>query len=201
MKLRRGAVAAVAAALLLSVSVAQAGTVSVSVVDKETDAPLAKALVVVVSGDAVVAVGQTRDDGAWRATVNATAKISVIATKKLYVTESKTISYDGQGNPRLVFALRRHASDYAERLGRIVGFVRNAQGEPVDVATLVLFKRNAPIGAARPQKATGVYELQWYPPGSYTVLVAAQGYQTAKHPSQQIAAGESLWLDVTLQPK
>jgi hypothetical protein len=79
--------------------------------------------------------------------------------------------------------------------------VRNAAGEPLTNATLVLLKGPNPVGVARAQAPTGVYELDWYPPASYTVVVTAPGHNPATYQGKQIAAGESLWLDVTLQPQ
>ncbi|MFW6156488.1 MAG: carboxypeptidase-like regulatory domain-containing protein, partial [Armatimonadota bacterium] len=95
---------------------------------------------------------------------------------------------------------KQQSSDY-KRLGRIVGFVRNPQGQPVGKATLVLVRGAAPVGATQPENPTGVYELEWYPPGTYSVLGTAPGHKTSKYSGRNISAGESLWLDVTLQPK
>lgn len=197
----RGAFA-VTGAILLTGAVCAAASLTVTVVDKGSDAPLAKSVVAVVSGNTIVATGRTDEKGSWTGTVPA-GKAKVVASRKLYASvASQNIAFEADGARRVNFTLSKHASDDFKRLGRIVGFVRNAQGQPVSKATLVLLnKSGSPLGAAQPEVATGIYELEWYAPGSYTVIATAPGHKPARHTGQTISAGESLWLDITLQPK
>jgi hypothetical protein len=193
-------VAAAAGMVLLTAAVGAAASLTVTVVDGNSGTPLAKAVVAVVSGDSVLATGRTNAQGVWSATVTGdTARIT--ASKRLYAsaTSAPVALKDDAAQIRLELT-KQQSADY-KRFGRIVGFVRNAQGQSVANATLVLLKGSGPVGATQPENPTGVYELEWYPPGKYSVLGTAPGHRTSKYSGQSISAGESLWLDVTLQPR
>lgn len=191
-------VGAVATLILLSAAICAAGPLAVTVVDAGTGAALAKAVVVVVSGETVLGAGRTNADGLWSGTV-ADGRATVIATKDLHVTQTRAINT--AQTSALRFELAQHKQEDFKRLGRIVGFVRSTGGQALPNATLVLFRGETPVGATQPENATGVYELEWYPPGSYSVLATAVGHRNAKHPGQTITGGESLWLDIALQPR
>ncbi len=192
-------IAAVAGMVLLTAAVGAAASLTVTVVDAGSGAAVSKATVAVVSGDSVLAVGRTNSQGVWSGTVTGgTARVT--ASKTLYASAtSAPISLDADRQVRL--QVTKHRSADFKRFGRIVGFVRNTAGQPVGNATLVLVKGNAAVGCARPENATGVYELEWYPPGAYSVLATAPGHHTSKYSGQRISASGSLWLDVKLQPK
>jgi len=185
-------------ALTAAMSVAGGATLTVTVVDMETGAALSGAVVAVVSGEAVPAAGRTNAQGVWSGTITG-SKVRVIATKDLHVTQARAIVV-GQASA-LRFELAQHKQEDFKRLGRIVGFARSGGGAPLGNATLILLKGTAPIGVTQPENATGVYELEWYAPGTYTVLATAPNHTSKKFANQTIAAGESRWLDVTLQPK
>lgn len=187
------------AVLMLSAG-ATAGTLTVKVTDAETGANLARAVVVVSDGTSVLAAGRTSAEGTWTGSVT-TQAATIIASRDLYVTQTQALSLGAQATESVSFALRKHQPEDFNRLGRIVGFVRNAAGNPIPDATLVLIREGQPVGATQPKNPTGVYELQWYRPGAYTVLATAPAHANATHTGQTIAAGESLWLDVTLQPR
>ncbi|NLO07202.1 MAG: carboxypeptidase regulatory-like domain-containing protein [candidate division WS1 bacterium] len=195
---RKCSILTVIVVLALTAGMAHAATFSITVVDKATGGPLSKALVVVMSGESVSKTAKTSNQGTWSDTVPAGANRWVVS-KTPYFCESAAISFDAQGNASVRVEMRRHSSDDYKRLGRIVGFVRAAGGQPIPNATLVLLKGNAPVGATQPENPAGVYELQWFPPGSYTVLATAPGFKSAKYAGQSIAAGESVMLDITLQ--
>ena len=182
----------------LTVSVSAAASLTVTVVDRGTGAALSGAVVAVVSGASVPAAGRTNAQGVW--TWNgASGNVTIIATKDLHVTQARAVNAGETASLR--FELAQHKQEDFKRLGRIVGFVKSANGQPLGNATLILLKGAAPVGAAQPENATGVYELEWYAPGTYAVLATAPGHANSKFTNQTIAAGESLWLDVTLQPK
>ncbi len=185
-------------ALTATMSAAGGATLTVTVVDMETGATLSSAVVAVVSGESVLAAGRTNAQGVWTGAVSG-SKVTVIATKDSHVTQARAITVGEASSLR--FQLARHKQEDFKRLGRIVGFAKSATGQPLGNATLVLLKGAVPIGAAQPENATGVYELEWYAPGTYTVLATAPNHASQKFTKQTIAAGESLWLDVTLQPK
>ncbi len=191
----KAAMAAVIVGLTAIPSIA--GPLTVTVVAENTDAPLAKAAVAVVSSQKVVAAGKTSAQGIWNGTIP-DGKVTVLAAKDLYVTATKTVTVSGK--TALQLELSQHTQEDFQRLGRIVGFARS-NGQPLGNATLVLFKGKSPVGAAQPENSTGVYELEWYAPGTYRVLATAPGHQSAQYAGQKIAAGESLWLDVTLKKK
>ncbi len=186
-------------ALALVAVNAQAAQITVTVTDGPDGAPINKAVVAVVVGNSVVAAGITPASGVWSAQVPDAARAFVVVAKKLYAPRAKQVTLSGRVSAS--FALVKFGTEDFNRLGRIVGFVRNAAGEPVTNATLVLLKGHNPVGVARAQSPTGVYELEWYQPAGYTVVATAPGYAPATYQGNQIAAGESLWLDVTLQPR
>ena len=196
---RRVLIAIVLAALALAAADAQAAQITVTVTDGAGGAAINKAAVAVVVGNTVVGAGITPATGVWSTQVPDAAKAFVVVAKKLYAPQAKQVALSGQVSAS--FALVKFGTDDFDTRGRIVGFVRNAAGEPVTNATLVLLKGQNPVGVARAQTPTGVYELEWYPPARYTVVVTAPGHNPATYQGKQIAAGESLWLDVTLQPQ
>ena len=113
------------------------------------------------------------------------------------VTQTVTVS-DGAETEVSITLVKFTKRDYETR-GRIVGFVKDTNGKPIPKAALILLKGDDPVGVARPANATGVYELEWYAPGTYTVVVGAPGYQSRSYPDQQISAGASRRLDVVLE--
>ncbi|HCA47014.1 MAG TPA: hypothetical protein DEP45_06490, partial [Armatimonadetes bacterium] len=135
---------------------------------------------------------------AWSANV-ADGRVTVLAAKDLHVTQARAVTMSGATSVR--FDLLQHKQEDFKRLGRIVGFVRSTTGVPLANATLVLLKGSASVGVTQPENASGVYDLEWFAPGSYSVLATAPGHSARKFTGQSISAGESLWLDVTLQPK
>ncbi|MFW6437947.1 MAG: hypothetical protein ACOCZ7_02940, partial [Armatimonadota bacterium] len=153
-------VAAVAGMILFTAVVGAAASLTVTVVDSGSGKPLNKAVVAVISGDAILAMGRTNSEGAWTGTVTkATARVT--ASKSLYASAT-TAPISTGANRQVRLELKKHQSADYKRFGRIVGFVRNAAG-PVGNATLVLLKGTTPVGCAQPENATGVYELEWYP--------------------------------------
>lgn len=185
--------------LVAGLTGAQAAQVTVTVTDKDNGAQLHKAVVAVVVGSSVVAAGRTAADGTWSARVPDANKATVVVAKSLYASVARQVALSGQVTVNL--ALKRFASDDFSRVGRIVGFVRDSAGQPLPNATLVLLRGTTPVGVTQPQNATGIYELKWYPPGTYTVLATAPGHAPKTYQGQRITAGESLWLDVTLAKK
>ncbi|MGC9316505.1 MAG: carboxypeptidase regulatory-like domain-containing protein [Armatimonadota bacterium] len=185
---------------------AGAGRVSVTVNDRDDETPLAKALVVAVAKGKVAATGHTKADGTWTGEVPV-GEVTVVATRTLHIAEARTITVEAQKPAQLSFKLRKQQAEDFRELGRIVGFVRDADGKPLAKAVLVLLRRDGEkgalvaVGASQPKNATGIYELQWYPPGTYTVLVTAPDHQDRSYQGQEISAGESLWLDVTVQKR
>ncbi len=193
-------VAAALAALAFAPVGAQAAQVTVTVTDAAGGAAINKAVVAVVMGNTITAGGITLPNGTWSAHTPDAERAFVVVAKKLYAPQAKRVALSGQVS--VSFALVKFGSEDFNRLGRIVGFVRNAAGEPIPNATLVLVKEGGtPVGVARSQTPTGVYELGWYPPGRYTVVATANGHNPVTRQGQQIKAGESLWLDIELAPR
>lgn len=189
-------IAAVGALLALTLA-AQAATLQVTVTDKASGAAISKATVALVVGGNVVAAGRTDGNGAWTGpTVSADGW--VVVDKKLYAPAARQVSA-GQGP--LSVALEGLQTEQFKNLGRIVGFVKSTAGQPLSNATLVMVRDGRPVGVTQPQNASGVYELEWYPPGTYTVLATAPGFANRSYSGQQVTAGQALWLEVTLQPR
>ncbi len=186
-------------AVVASMVPAQAASLSVTVTDQSTGAQLAKAVVAVVVGNAVVAAGRTAPNGSWTCQVADAAKAYIVVGKKLYAPMARQVALSGEMAQS--FGLEKFGTEDFTHLGRIVGFVRNGEGKPVANATLVLLKGSTPVGVTQSQTPTGIYELEWYAPRTYTVRVTAPGHSTATYADQRITAGESLWLAVTLQPR
>lgn len=194
---RAGKVIAAVGALLALTLAAQAATLQVTVTDKASGAAISKATVALVVGGNVVAAGRTDGNGAWTGpTVSADGW--VVVDKKLYAPAARQVSA-GQGP--LSVALEGLQTEQFKNLGRIVGFVKSTAGQPLSNATLVMVRDGRPVGVTQPQNASGVYELEWYPPGTYTVLATAPGFANRSYSGQQVTAGQALWLEVTLQPR
>ncbi|MCD6360009.1 MAG: carboxypeptidase regulatory-like domain-containing protein [Armatimonadetes bacterium] len=184
--------------LVLSVS-AQSATVSGVVTNGPGGPGVNKALVVLVAGSNIAGAAKTGANGKYRIAGVGNGRYSLIVSASGYQSKVTTVAVSGATTAN-VDLVKRASSDY-RNLGRIVGFVKATGNKPVPNALLLLKKGNAFVGATRPENATGVYELEWYAPGNYTVVVVAPGYNTATYSGQKITAGESLWLDVVLQPQ
>ena len=128
----------------------------------------------------------------------APGKYTLIASASAYASVTRAVAVrDGAETGVAITLLKLVGSDY-KKLGRVVGFVKDADGKPVLNATLVLIKEKKAVGAARPGKA-GVYELEWYAPGEYSVMVVAPGSISALYRGQTVRAGASARLDVVLR--
>ncbi len=178
---------------------AEAGSVSGKVTDGPGGPGISKALVVLLSGNSVAAVGKTVSGGRYELDGVANGKYTIVVSARKYASKADTVTV--AGDLVLNVPLTKHTSSTFKNLGRIVGFVKATGNKPVAKALLLLKKGNAFVGAAQPQNATGVFELEWYPPGTYTVVATAPNHNTATYANQKITAGESLLLEVTLQPK
>lgn len=178
---------------------AQAATVSGLVTDGAGGPGISKALVVLVAGNSVEASGHTNAAGQYSLANVPGGRYSMIVSANGYASKVEEISVAGDTTNNVAL-VKLTKSDF-RNLGRIVGFVKAVGNKPVANALLLLKKGNSWVGATAPENVTGVYELQWYAPGSYTVLAVAPNYQSATYTNQQITAGESLRLDVVLQPK
>jgi len=186
-------------ALLSLTLCAEAGSVSGNVTDGPGGPGISKALVVLLSGSSVAAMGKTASGGRYELTGVANGKYTIVVSASSYA--SKVDSINVAGDLALNVPLTKLSKSDFKNLGRVVGFVKATGNKPVPKALLLLKKGSAFVGAAAPQNATGVFELEWYAPGTYTVVATAPGYNTATYANQNITSGESLWLDVTLQPK
>lgn len=192
---RVGRAIATVAALLVLGAAAQAATLQVTVTDKASGAAISKATVALVSGGNVVAAGRTDGNGVW---TGPAGDGWVVVDKKLYAPAARQVN-SGQG--ALSIALDGLAPEQFKSLGRIVGFVKSSAGQPLGNATLVMLRESRPVGVTQTQNASGVYELEWYAPGTYTVLGTAPGFASRSYPDQKVTAGQALWLEVILQPR
>ncbi len=188
---------AMVAALLVLTGGAQAAALSVTVSDKASGAAIAKATVALVVGGNVVGVGRTDGNGVWSGPTP-TAEGWVVVDKKLYAPAARPV---GGGQSSLSLALDALQPEQFKRLGRIVGFVKSSAGPPLGNATLLMLRDGRPVGVTQTQNASGIYELEWYPPGTYTVLGTAPGFAPRAYPGQKVTAGQALWLEVTLPPR
>ena len=126
---------------------------------------------------------------------------ALVASASRYNSVTRAVTVPDGGEAEVWLELTKLTDNDYKTRGRVVGFVKDANGDPVANVTLTLMKVNKPVGAARPVNATGVYELEWYPPGTYTVIAVAPGFKTGTYAGQRLAAGTSTRLDVVLQPK
>ena len=194
---RAGRLIAIVVAMVSLAVVVQAGTLTVTVTDRASGAALAKATVALVHESNVVAAGRTDGNGVWTGPAPV-AGAWVVAHKKLYAPVARQLTGEAAS---LSIALEGLQTEQFKNLGRIVGFVKSAAGQPLSTATLVMLREGKPVGVTQTQNASGVYELEWYPPGTYTVLGTAPGFANRPYANQQVAAGQALWLEVTLQPR
>ena len=147
----------------------------------------------------MAAVGKTASGGSYKLDGVANGKYTIVVSASSFTSkvDSITVSGDAAQNVSLT---KLSKSDF-KNLGRVVGFVKATGNKPVSKALLLLKKGKTVVGVAAPQNATGVFELEWYSPGTYTVVATAPGHNTATYSNQKITSGESLWLDVVLQSK
>jgi len=131
----------------------------------------------------------------------APGKYVLVVSAPGYRSSSSTVTVPDGGEAEAWVRLEKFRKQDYRALGRVVGFVKNAAGAPVGDCLLVLLKNKALVGTATPQKKTGVYELEWYPPGVYTVLVIAKGYKTVDYHGVELRAGKSTRLDPVLAPE
>ena len=83
------------------------------------------------------------------------------------------------------------ASPAAPGTATIVGRVLDAQGGlPVDGATVEL-DRNSNVVATMRTDANGTYRFANQPPGTYSVAIRANGYQSARGAEFAVAPGQS----------
>jgi hypothetical protein len=92
------------------------------------------------------------------------------------------------------------AADY-KRLGRVVGFVTNQAGRGINDACVWLLKDKRVVGVTYSEGPHGVYELEWYEPGMYSVACSAEGCQTEDVHHVRIGAGQSSKINFVLKPK
>jgi len=117
----------------------------------------------------------------------------------MYVSVSRAVTvHEGTCDDVWVQLVKFTRQDFAAR-GRIVGTVKDADGNPVVNAVLVLISAQGPLGSARPVNDDGIYELEWYPPGTYSVIAVAPGFKQATYKGLKVSAGAKTWLDVVLQ--
>jgi len=158
------------------------------------------ATVALISGDQITAVSvvpkgvrgcllQNIEPGDYTLAVSAPAYVSV--------TRAVTVP-DGACADVWVKLAKLTEEHFAAR-GRVVGTVKNADGNPVVNAILVLMKGDDPVGSTRPVNDDGIYELEWYPPGTYSVIAVAPGFNRATYTGLKLSAGARVWLDVVLQ--
>lgn len=84
--------------------------------------------------------------------------------------------------------------------GEVIGVVRDASGAPVADASVTV--TNTATGAARSVNTAsdGRYRVSGLVPGSYTVAVSQFGVREASGRTVRVTAGESVSLEITLDP-
>ena len=91
----------------------------------------------------------------------------------------------------LAVVLAPLAAPAAPGTAAIVGRVLDAQGGlPVDGATVELY-RNSNVVATTRTDATGTYRFVNQPPGTYSVVIRANGYQSARGAEFAVAPGRT----------
>ena len=160
------------------------------------------AAVAVVSGDDLVASGSVAK-GARGCLIKGVAPgaYNIVASASGYASASKSVTVPDGGEAEAWFELKKLAGDDYKALGRVVGFVKSAAGKPMAGATLLLLSGDTVVGTAKSMGDKGVYELEWYKPGTYTVVCMADGCKRAVFTGQKVTAGKSTRLDIELQPE
>jgi len=158
------------------------------------------AVVVLMSGGQVKAVGVVpKDKNGCLLQDIMPGRYALTVSAPFYASVTRAVTVRDDAETEITVAMSKLTDEDFQTRGRVVGFVKDANGTPVVNATLVLMKGNKPVGATRPENAGGVYELEWYAPGTYNVIVTAPGFNTAVYTGQTITAGGRTWLDVVLQ--
>jgi hypothetical protein len=87
-----------------------------------------------------------------------------------------------------VYKPKNHPA-WAEK-GRVVGLVRNCPGCEIDA----LDAEGKVVSSARVPEGGKVYELEWLAPGTYTIRVAAKGYDPLVLEGMVVKAKNDLWI-------
>ncbi len=157
------------------------------------------AVVTVVSGDDIVATAAVAKEarGCLLRDIEP-GTYTVVASASGYASATKAVTVPDGGEAEVSLKLARLGPEDYKSLGRIVGFVKDGAGKPVTGAVLLLLKGDGTVGTARSGGPQGVYELEWYAPGTYAAVVEAAGYRRAVFRAQSVSAGASTRLDVEL---
>ena len=172
------------------------------ITDFETGRPVASAQVVVTVSWELQTRNLTRENGAYQVQVFGGGVYDVAVSGEGYWSQFRrnVPVQDGQ-TLRLDWALRPVTADQVQGMGRVVGFVQDAQGRGVGNTWLVLVQLGDdgvlhPVGAAVSGNPTGLYELQWYPPGAYGVVAYAPGRpQPLTRDDVRVPAGNAVRVD------
>src|SRR5688572_19922562 len=88
-------------------------------------------------------------------------------------------------------------ADAQSNTGTIRGYLRDSEGRPVALATVVAVQANTNFQRSATSSESGFYNLPGLPPGDYNVKVTMIGFADNERPVR-VLIGQTLTLDVTL---
>ncbi|AEU37553.1 TonB-dependent receptor [Granulicella mallensis] len=100
------------------------------------------------------------------------------------------------GSAGLVYSAKAQTSGD----GAITGTVTDSTGALIPNATVTATNNATGVVTTRPTSSSGLYELSPLIVGTYTVTVAADGFENVKQQNIVINAGQAFGLNVTLHP-
>lgn len=179
------------------------------ITDFETGRPVAGAQIAVTVAWQLRTRNWSGENGAYQVQVFGAGLYDVVVSADGYGSQfRRTVPVENGQTARLDWALRPLTADQVQAMGRIVGFVQDEQGRGIGNTWLLITQVAEdgvphPVGVTTSENPTGLYELQWYPPGRYGVVAYAPGQpQPDARDDLRIQPGRSVRLDfhIPMQP-
>ena len=155
------------------------------------------ALVVLLFNNNIIDKTITDNNGYYSINANNGDYILAVA-KSGYMANINNVTINGDNIYNI--ELKQISKNEFKQRGRIIGFMQNNNEKPIDFSMVLLKQNQQIVGITEPrQKFAGIYELEWYLPGNYTVEGIAKGCLPQIYYNQNIIAGESLWLNIIME--
>jgi hypothetical protein len=99
----------------------------------------------------------------------------------------------------LADAILCFAASAQQVTGTIIGNILDAQGAAVPGAQVTATNAETNLARSATSSGQGEFRIEFLPPGTYSVEVAAKGFQTSRRPGVSLQVGQFARVDTTLQ--
>lgn len=82
----------------------------------------------------------------------------------------------------------------------VTGRVTDKRGNPVESFQVRVVSKANPADVGLQMANNGIYQMQWFSPGEYTIRAEAQGYRPSEPAEVTIAYGRTVYVDFELTP-